>query len=131
MATETSTESNAPWNLQHNTEPSPRETLWLIFLRRLSLPGLVDDPHIFGSIFSLPAMQHEIRPGRLGQRSTIDCQMEGGIPNRPNQSMKIRRETQQIFLAYLFFRHPTRTPESPVQRMVACSSLNEIAGGGP
>lgn len=44
--------------------------------------------------------------------------------------MKIRRETQQIFLAYLPFRHP-RGPLSPLWPMVACSGLDEIADGGP
>lgn len=120
VATETSTESNVRGTF-NTTRNHPRMRPFCPFLRRLSLPGLVDDPHIFGSIFSLPAMQDEIRPGRLGQCSTIDCQMEGGIPNHPSQWMKIRRETQQIFLAYLSCRHLTRTPESPVQRMVACS----------
>lgn len=84
VTTETSTESNVRGTF-NTTRNHPRVRPFLLILGRLSLPGLLDDPHIFGNIFSLPAMQDEIRPGRLGQYSTIDCQMEGGIPNHPGQ----------------------------------------------
>lgn len=69
VTTETRHRKQCPWNPQHNTtEPPPRETLFISpsILRRLSLPGLVDDPHIFGILFSLPAMQDEIRARTAG-----------------------------------------------------------------